>query len=72
MLKRVAWKPVAGRATPMAKTAEERIESLEKKVAVYRIASVLLVLFILAIQRERVVKWLDGMEGWFTQATNIR
>lgn len=56
----------------MPKTAEERIESLEKKVAVYRVAALLLVIFILVIQRERVVKWLDGMEGWFSQATNVR
>jgi hypothetical protein len=56
----------------MPKTAEERIECLEKKVALYRLAAVLLVVMILIIQRERVVKWLDGMEGWFSQAASVR
>lgn len=56
----------------MAKTAEERIETLEKKVAAWRILAILLIIFIAIIQRERLVRWLDGVEGWFQQATNTR
>ncbi len=56
----------------MPKSAEERIECLEKKVNLYRLLVTLLVVFILVLQRERVVRWIDGVESWFGKASDVR
>lgn len=56
----------------MAKTPDERIESLERKVNMYRILVTLLFAFILILQRQRIVSWIDSVESWFGQASSIR
>ena len=52
------------------KTAEERIDSLERTTRIYRILVVLLFLLILALERQHVVSWLDSVEGWFGNTFN--
>lgn len=56
----------------MAKTPEQRIESLERRVNLYRILVTLLFAFILILQRQRIVGWIDNMESWFGQGSSYR
>lgn len=47
------------------KTAEERIDSMERTIRIYRLLVIVLFLMILAIERERVSIWIDSVESWF-------
>lgn len=60
-----AWTPLSPGSRPM-KSAEERIENLEKTVKTYRILVMLLAVLILVLERYRIVGWLDSMESWFS------
>lgn len=46
------------------KTAEERIDGMEKTIRIYRLLVIVLFLFILAIERARVSTWIDVVESW--------
>ncbi len=49
------------------KTAEERIDSMEKTIRIYRLLVIVLFLMILAIERARVSTWIDGVESWIAR-----
>jgi hypothetical protein len=46
------------------KNLEERFESLEKTVRIYRILVVLLIVLLFVLQRRTIVGWIDRMETW--------
>jgi len=46
------------------KSADERIDSLEKSVKLYRILTILLVVLLFIVQRTTVVGWIDSVEVW--------
>lgn len=46
------------------KSADERIDSLEKSLKLYRILTILLVVLLFVVQRYTVVGWIDSVEGW--------
>jgi hypothetical protein len=56
----------------MPKSADERLETMERKIALYRIFVVVLIVSILVMQRQRVVGWIDTMESWMGKAANTR
>lgn len=56
----------------MPKSPDERLESLEKKVNLYRILVMCMFVLLLVIQRNRIVGWLDSMESWFGNVANTR
>lgn len=51
------------------KTAEERIDSLERAVRWYRLLFLGALLFLFATQRYRVAGWMDSVEDWASSAT---
>ena len=56
-----------GEVNDMAlKTAEERIDSMEKTIKLYRILVILLFALLAIIMRDQLVGWLDGVEGWIS------
>jgi hypothetical protein len=46
------------------KTPEERIDKLERHLRTYRTLAILLGVLICAIERGKIVAWIDHMEGW--------
>ncbi len=46
------------------KTADERIDHLERKVAQYRILVVLMVVLIVVVMRKPITSWIDSVESW--------
>ncbi len=49
----------------MPKTADEKIDHLERKLNLYRVLVTLMVVLLLIIQRDWVKARLDGVESWF-------
>ncbi len=54
------------------KNIEERFESLEKTVRLYRILIVLLFIFIFWTQRENIVGCMNRIDSWFSAVGNTR
>jgi hypothetical protein len=48
------------------KTADERLDSAERTIKIYRILVFVLFVTILVIERVRVVAWLDSFERWIS------
>jgi hypothetical protein len=51
------------------KSAEERIDSLERAVRWYRLLFLAALILIFATQRYRITAWLDTAEGWLDSLT---
>lgn len=49
----------------MPKTADEKIDHLERRLNLYRILVTLMVILLLVIQRDWVKERLDRVESWF-------
>ena len=56
----------------MAKSPDEKIETLEKKLNLWRVLAVLLVLFLLVVQRRTLGRWADNMEKWMGNVAEAR
>lgn len=56
----------------MPKNPDERIETLEKSVRNYKILSISMMVLLLLIQRNRIVSWIDKMEGWIEAVSSAR
>ena len=54
------------------KNPEERIETLEKHVRNYKILSLSMLVLVMVMQRSRIVGWIDKMESWFSQVSNVK
>lgn len=54
----------------MPKSPDERIDLLEKRLNQWRLLAVLTVVLLLVTQRNRIVGWIDSMEGWMGNITN--
>lgn len=54
----------------MPKSPDERIDLLEKRLNQWRLLAVLMLLLLLVTQRNRIVGWIDNMEGWVGNVTN--
>lgn len=56
----------------MPKTPDERIDLLEKRVNVYRLLFLGTFVLVLFLQRRTIVGWMDSVEGWMSNAANVR
>jgi hypothetical protein len=56
----------------MARSPDERIETLERRLNLWRILAILLILLLAVAQRRTLVTWLDHAENWFTSVANAR
>lgn len=56
----------------MPKSPDERIETLEKKVGMYRILITLLVVLLVIVERKSIVNWIDGAQGWLNNVASTR
>lgn len=54
------------------KNPDERIEILEKHVRNYKVLSISMMVLVLVMQRNRIVSWIDKMESWFGQVSNVK
>ncbi|MBL8763361.1 MAG: hypothetical protein JNM07_03730 [Phycisphaerae bacterium] len=50
------------------KTADEKLEHLEKTVRTYRVLAISMGLLIFVMQRDKIVKWVDSVERWVGSA----
>ncbi len=50
----------------MAKSPDEKIEHLEKKLNLWRVLAVLLTLLLIVVQRHNLKSWLDRAENWMS------
>lgn len=66
--------PIVGsekKAGSMAvRSAEERIDSLERAVRWYRLLFMGVVLLMIGVQRHRIAVWLDHVEDWMGGVTH--
>ena len=53
------------------KSADERIDHLERTVRMYRALAVLTFLLLLVMQRQKIVGWIDHMESWFSAVSTV-
>jgi hypothetical protein len=51
----------------MAKSPDEKLETLEKKLNLWRVLAVLLILLLLVTQRRTLVSWADHAESWMSR-----
>ena len=56
----------------MAKSPDERIETLEKKLNLWRVLAVLLVFLLVVVQRRNIVTWIDHAEKWMGNVSEAR
>lgn len=56
----------------MPKSPDERIESLEKKVNLYRILVTLLTVLLVVVLRKPIGNWIDGAESWMSNVASVR
>lgn len=54
------------------RSADERIESLEKQVRTYRILVTLTFLLLVISHRHQIVRWVDGVGNWFGAVASAR
>ena len=54
------------------RSADERIESMERQVRTYRLLVTLLVVLLVIVQRDRLGRWIDSVEGWFGAVASAR
>ncbi len=57
---------------PMAKSPDEKIETLEKKLNLWRVLAVLLVLLLVVVQRRNIVSMIDHAEKWMGNVAETR
>jgi hypothetical protein len=56
----------------MPKSPDEKIENLEKKLNLWRVLAVLLIVLLLVVQRNRISSWLDHAEKWMGNVAEAR
>lgn len=56
----------------MPKSPDERIETLEKRLNLWRILAVLLVFLLVVVQRRHIVSWIDHAEKWMGNVAEAR
>ena len=56
----------------MPKSPDEKMETLEKKLNLWRVLAVLLILLLLVTQRRTLVSWADSAEGWMSRVGGSR
>lgn len=54
------------------RSADERIEGLEKQVRTYRILVTLTFLLLVISHRHQIVRWVDGVGNWFGAVASAR
>ncbi len=47
-----------------SKSSEERLDSAERTIRIYRVLVLVLFVTILIIERARIVGWIDSAESW--------
>ncbi len=55
----------------MPKTADEKMESLDRSLRNYRILSIALFVLLMVTQRQRIVGWIDRAEGWVGNVASV-
>lgn len=55
----------------MPKTADERMEAMDRSIRNYRILSIALFVLLMVTQRTRVVGWIDSVEGWMGNVSRV-
>ena len=56
----------------MPKSPDERIETLEKKVNLYRILVTALAVLLVLVLRKPIGNWIDGAENWVSNVASVR
>ncbi len=56
----------------MAKSPDEKIDTLERKLNLWRVLAVLLVVLLVVAQRRTLGKWADSMEKWMGNVAETR
>ncbi len=51
------------------KSAEERIDGLERQVGRYRLLVFVMVILLVVIQRDNLGRWMDSAESWLSRVT---
>lgn len=54
------------------RSADERIESMEKQVRTYRLLVTLMFALLIISHRHTVVKWVDTVGNWFGAVASAR
>lgn len=54
------------------RSADERIDSMEKQVRTYRILVTLTFAFLVISHRHTLVRWVDSMGNWFGAVASAR
>lgn len=55
----------------MPKTADEKLESMDRSIRNYRLLSISLFVLLMVTQRDRIGGWLDSMEGWVGNVAKV-
>jgi hypothetical protein len=55
----------------MPKTADERIESMDRSIRNYRILVIALFVLLIITQRHRIVGWIDSVDGWMSNVARV-
>lgn len=56
----------------MAKSPDEKIETLERKLNLWRVLAVLLVVLLVVAQRRTLGRWADSVEKWMGNVAEAR
>lgn len=56
----------------MAKSPDDKIDTLEKKLNLWRVLAILLVLLLLVVQRRTIGRWADNVEKWMGNVAEAR
>lgn len=55
----------------MPKTADERIEAMDRSIRNYRILVIALFVLLVVTQRHRIVGWIDSVDGWMSNVASV-
>ena len=56
----------------MPKSPDEKIDTLEKRLNLWRVLAILLIVLLLVVQRNRIGSWLDHAEHWMGNVAEAR
>jgi len=54
----------------MAKSPDEKIDTLEKRLNLWRILALLLIMLLVVVQRRTIVAWIDHAESWMGKVSD--
>jgi len=54
----------------MPKSPDERIDTLERKLNLWRLLAILLVMLLVVAGRRTLVTWMDHAENWVSHVAN--